>query len=992
MTARVKEQKEKDLEDMRRWIALRKVPGPLQAEKEDKDAPKADPVEGRRLFTRKGCMACHQHAGTSQELKVEEKDDKGDGNKVITVPAAVSEATFGPDLSQLPAKLLTADKKNMDHARRWLVQWLLDPHVHSPRSKMPVTHLTKTEAANIAAWLLGQKAQDLGSGWDGVKVGKPEEETLRNLTKVYLDRILSRGEVKKFFDGDLPADRIKELPADERALAERLLPAALEKTRKDRNLDKRTEVFGQQLSWFVGKKAVGRLGCFGCHDVPGFDTAKNIGVDLNDWGKKDPHRLAFEDIAAYLKDKYHVVDSLVDEKGKPVHAHHGKAPYEKFFADALLHHTREGFLHQKVKDPRSYDYNRKPAWDDRSRMPQFKFAQLKPPHPPAAPEKGKEAKGKAGKKAAPVESHEDFLARAEVEEAAAREAVMTFVLGLVAEPIPLHYLNNPNPDRMAVVKGRQVLEKYNCNGCHLIQPGTYEFKRSKEVLAELDQFYKDNIQKTLNEEYPFTNHLAWRGRPQTAPDRFKVFAARPALTAKGFGFRLTEGLHYQARVEVKNGKAGKKEYDEVRDIPAGNGLVIPVGDMIHPPPHTLGSPEQMRAYEKRAGVYGGAYSEVLALYLTKEDEKKYGESSNLDKAMQFGPPSLIYQGERTQPDWLFRFLLKPHKVRELTVLRMPRFNMSEEEARALVNFFAAVDKLNNPRENLDYPYFNIPQRTELSDDFWKNRTREFLSRLKTTADPGNNKRTLYEKELEDLEPQWKAVRDDLEAQAKKVKENVERHEKPFKEFNSKALKAGKELAKAEKALEAEKEADMPDPAKIKTLTEQVAKAKVDKDAADRDLKPFLERYEAWSSENDRLTELLKESTKEKQKERWETFEAYPTAAFRLTVKVCASCHQLAQLVPNNEIKGPSLNLARDRLRPDWTQKWIGNPSRLVPYISIMPQNFPAHKPYFPDLFEGTSLQQITAIRDVLMNYTQVSDLPVNRHWGVTRGTEKTGEK
>jgi hypothetical protein len=108
--------------------------------------------------------------------------------------------------------------------------------------------------------------------------------------------------------------------------------------------------------------------------------------------------------------------------------------------------------------------------------------------------------------------------------------------------------------------------------------------------------------------------------------------------------------------------------------------------------------------------------------------------------------------------------------------------------------------------------------------------------------------------------------------------------------------------------------------------------------------------------------------------------------------VCSACHQLGNLDYPNDTKGPSLNMARERLRPDWTQKWIANPSRLVPYNSIMPQNFPAHKPYFPELFEGTSLQQITAIRDVLMNYATVSDLPVNRYWALTRGTEKTGDK
>ena len=90
-------------------------------------------------------------------------------------------------------------------------------------------------------------------------------------------------------------------------------------------------------------------------------------------------------------------------------------PYEKFYADALEHSQREGYLNQKILDPRSYDYNRLRAWDDRSRMPQFRFARSRKKD---------------------EESDEDFEARANKEEAEAREAVATFILGLVAEPVP----------------------------------------------------------------------------------------------------------------------------------------------------------------------------------------------------------------------------------------------------------------------------------------------------------------------------------------------------------------------------------------------------------------------------------------------------------------------------------------------------------------------------------------------------------------------------
>ena len=64
---------------------------------------------------------------------------------------------------------------------------------------------------------------------------------------------------------------------------------------------KEAETTKAALKNFVGKRAVGRLGCYACHDIPGFDSARPIGVALNDWGKKDANKLAFEDIANFFK-------------------------------------------------------------------------------------------------------------------------------------------------------------------------------------------------------------------------------------------------------------------------------------------------------------------------------------------------------------------------------------------------------------------------------------------------------------------------------------------------------------------------------------------------------------------------------------------------------------------------------------------------------------------------------------------------------------------
>ena len=51
---------------------------------------------------------------------------------------------------------------------------------------------------------------------------------------------------------------------------------------------------------YVARRSLSRYGCFGCHDIPGYETAKPIGTPLASWGRKDPSQLAFENIGQFL--------------------------------------------------------------------------------------------------------------------------------------------------------------------------------------------------------------------------------------------------------------------------------------------------------------------------------------------------------------------------------------------------------------------------------------------------------------------------------------------------------------------------------------------------------------------------------------------------------------------------------------------------------------------------------------------------------------------
>src|SRR5262249_32526493 len=61
--------------------------------------------------------------------------------------------------------------------------------------------------------------------------------------------------------------------------------------------------------------------------------------------------------------------------------------------------------------------------------------------------------------------------------------------------------------------------------------------------------------------------------------------------------------------------------------------------------------------------------------------------------------------------------------------------------------------------------------------------------------------------------------------------------------------------------------------------------------------------------------------------------AYAADVFRLLTTYntpCLGCHQVGNLPPK-EPQGPPLQLSAERLRPDWTLRWIANPDRLLSY-------------------------------------------------------------
>jgi len=247
---------------------------------------------------------------------------------------------FGPELSGLGSKV-TPD---------WLYTWLKDPKHYSKEARMPNLRLSDQEAADITSYLISLKNPE----FENKPLPEVKPQALDEMALGYLQKNMTRSEAEK------------ELGTMSR----------------------------QSKLVFLGKKIIGRQGCFACHTIKGFENAKPIGTELTTEGSKDLHQFDFGHVE--------------------------------------LEHSRHAWIYQKLKEPRIFDKGKLiREYDDKLRMPDFGFTDQE------------------------------------------TEALTTFVLSLTKDPIPLEMQRRLNLKEQQIEKGRFLISKYNCNGCHTIdgRPG-----------------------------------------------------------------------------------------------------------------------------------------------------------------------------------------------------------------------------------------------------------------------------------------------------------------------------------------------------------------------------------------------------------------------------------------------------------------------------------------------------------------------------------------
>ena len=240
--------------------------------------PGGDLAAGRKMFETVGCLGCHRIGPDNRGMEVLKTAD----GKSVPMPAA-SFRTHGPNLDGTGTKLNPG----------WVYSWIKNPKGYWHETRMPNLRLTDKEAADITAYLMSLKNEEF--------MARPRPAMNASVR----DEI-----VLEYLKNTLPVSQAQA---------------------KLQGMD------DVQKTRFLGEKTITRYGCFGCHNITGFEKASPIGVELTEEGSKLVERLDFG-------------------------FQHGKIP-----------HTLPAWVHLKVMDPRIYDEGKHQTKQPEEwlRMPKF---------------------------------------------------------------------------------------------------------------------------------------------------------------------------------------------------------------------------------------------------------------------------------------------------------------------------------------------------------------------------------------------------------------------------------------------------------------------------------------------------------------------------------------------------------------------------------------------------------------------------------------------
>ena len=154
---------------------------------------------------------------------------------------------FFPKINRLHGPNLIRTGSKVD--KGWLYAWVKNPKQYFPDTNMPNLRLTDQEAADVVAYV----ASSRDAKYENVALPAVDRQVRDELALGYLQNL---------YTTEASQAKLKAMPEAERNV-------------------------------YLGEQTITKYGCYGCHDIRGFENAKPIGTELTQEGSKPLHQFDF---------------------------------------------------------------------------------------------------------------------------------------------------------------------------------------------------------------------------------------------------------------------------------------------------------------------------------------------------------------------------------------------------------------------------------------------------------------------------------------------------------------------------------------------------------------------------------------------------------------------------------------------------------------------------------------------------------------------------
>ncbi|MEC9352821.1 MAG: hypothetical protein VYD81_05865 [Planctomycetota bacterium] len=649
--------------------------------------------------------------------------------------------TFGPDLSPLARKFDLESKAGRDKAVSWLSGWILNPQQHDPESIMPRFRLTPGQDSNGEQKIADMVSYLLTLDYNDVDLAANPSASPASLGES------EKTKRQKAWDDGLVTTNVSEIDNDpeKKKILDEIATFYLRSrhgTSKASDLLKGSKPMStSEKLELVGHRLVRRYGCFGCHNgikdidpdpeakkerlaaagsarVAYFDGYQPIGAELNKWGNKGSDRLDF---------------------GQWGHQEDGSEaiPHRRYdWATAKLSDTRQfDVLPRRVLDGKSghgetmYKYlptsqlAHKGA-DELLKMPLFPFH-----------DKPEQVEAVVSYVISLVDDPVDptmkkhLSAREKTLEAGSRlvqklNCSGCHRIGATTSYVGLDQL--PNPNGLGAETGRinaMQAETWLARKYRLAARPVAPVSDKLGIPLPAGFVLGQQVGQYTTGDKKADESLPQVFSPNEDPMSLVDVARRHFNPLPGFVQDLVMAIDSVVNEEeVGDTLANVGIYNLVKKPPLeAAALVETLRKAYEDESSKLGAflvtmleapyDQDLDALGEDLGV-GKSDFETLAQQYYKDgvlgqrplSEQKlavkgYGEGgvrfySGTSLTDRFkAPPPLLRQGERVKSDWFFHFLKDVQPIRPWLKIRMPSFNLTQEEARLIVKWFKLVSEV-----------------------------------------------------------------------------------------------------------------------------------------------------------------------------------------------------------------------------------------------------------------------------------------------------------